>query len=306
MGRRCILNNNCQSGKYAVFVNNSGITSTECVPCRNFDCEMCDQTQPSVCISCKRNWIKPLLMNGQCVASCAVGQYHSPAGVCASCDATCATCDGPGSCLSCSVGGGTPYMHNGQCVSMCPVGFSRDNSTMTCQPCHPTCSTCTAPADASRCITCLASSSTPFKAYQVAVGNCSTFCPLGQFGDTAAGSCAPCPSNCKACTNSTHCTECVSNFNTVLNGVCVDKPPPAVGTSAGASQLGDLATLARQSAASGGLDTGYPVTGVGLQEPLIPQARAANNVSYPSTPEIQRVILVGRLWTLAPPLPPPQ
>jgi hypothetical protein len=97
----------------------------------------------------------------------------------------------------------------------------------------------------------------------------------------------------------------VSNFNTVLNGVCVDKPPPAVGASAGASQLGDLATLARQSAASGGLDTGYPVTGVGLQEPLIPQARAANNVSYPSTPEIQRVILVGRLWTLAPPLPPP-
>ena len=68
----------------------------ECSACENYDCDVCSPTDGTTCLSCKSDWIRPILHNGACVAACPALHTYQPhaKGACTACDDTCGTCDG--------------------------------------------------------------------------------------------------------------------------------------------------------------------------------------------------------------------
>lgn len=82
--------------------------------------------------------------------------------------------------------------------------------------CHPSCASCT---NASHCTPPSACNSSQY----LYKGACVSACPQEHFG--SAGLCHDCPANCKACTDSTFCTECLAGNYYLLNGKCTSQCP---------------------------------------------------------------------------------
>ena len=260
-GARCALPPCFTRGHYVL----PTATSRECVACDNFDCAACDPADPSACLSCKNDWIRPVLVGSVCVeraAACGTGQYVTTSGTCAACDASCAACDGPAaeSCLSCGTSGGQPFFDRGACVSVCPSGFAA-NATGHCLPCHYGCATCTAPGDAQACMACNSGGSRPF--FDSLTSNCTTFCGNGRYGSAATSACEACPAECTECASPSTCTACVEGRQP-LSGACVLTGSREVADDKGAvDELVTLAADAKYKAENKELDTGLPLSSVG-------------------------------------------
>ena len=296
-GKRCVLS--CSAGSY-LLVPLLG----QCAECANYDCETCDAADPTRCLACKPTpWIRRVLKSdGKCHESCESGEYLTSSGICAACDATCDSCDGPGAfaCKGCDVGGELPIFHHGQCTATCPAGFaSGTESAASCLPCHSTCGSCDAPAEAARCTTCAAATS-HFLPRGVSAGSCRTSCLAGEYG--SAGRCVACEGGCTRCRAAGACTECAAGL-VLRGGKCGESSATATRTAADA--IGALFTLAnttRTMAEDAKLDTGYTLTAMRLQTPRVPTAKeAALGLAGVPVYEVQRIVIVAN----APPAPGP-
>jgi len=123
------------------------------------DCHACDVNATAAananCTSCAPPL--PLLLDGRCVDECPAGQFADPSGLCVPCDASCASCRGPGAtdCTSCEVIGVQSHLRDGSCVDACGAGYYADDHPLVrkCHRCHLSCATCTGPR-ASQCMSC--------------------------------------------------------------------------------------------------------------------------------------------------------
>jgi len=158
------------------------------------------------------------------------------------CDASCATCSGPGAneCTSCNLG---DELYNGQCVSTCPAGTYTDGSV--CSACDASCTTCsgTGPNACTSCPSgqvvqggaCVAAPVGCPSGQFMYNGQCVSTCPSGTYVNS--GTCTPC--------SDTHCTTCAGNvcstcnagyyFNTPTQNLCVLSADCPIGTGSGAN-----------------------------------------------------------------------
>ncbi|XP_074526804.1 extracellular matrix organizing protein FRAS1 [Halichoeres trimaculatus] len=181
-------------------------------------CSACSGPSQTDCVSCSDP--AALLKDGQCVADCGDG-FYSREGVCAACDASCASCfpDNP-NCLSCSPGSA---LHHGKCISECPDQHYLDSGR--CRACHRTCSSCWGPS-VSQCSTC------PGELPLLHLGQCVEVCGAGLFAQDAT--CHNCHPTCRSCVGplSSDCLTCVKPEEVLLpqpgltQGVCSPACPP--------------------------------------------------------------------------------
>jgi hypothetical protein len=199
----------------------SNPTCQPCLVCaaNEFETSPCTDSSNRACSTCTQACPTGQFLSGSCSAtsnptcqacsSCNASQFVatpcSPTSntVCAACQSQCATCRNDASCQTCA---GSLVLQNSNCVSNCTSGFFVDGSN-TCQPCATGCAVCTGPSTAS-CVKC------PGSEFLLASGACASFCPLGTYGDVAAGRCVAC-SSCNAATqfqtracSGTQNTEC--------------------------------------------------------------------------------------------------
>ena len=317
VGRTC--RKTCPPRRYPV--------GNHCVPCSNYDCEQCSYDDPTTCLECKSleqtkgswqngvrlgregvswPWIRPTLINGQCFSGCPAGEHATSTGKCAVCDASCATCSGDGNhaCLTCDPQGSASYWHAGRCLASCPDG-SAVNATGHCHPCHSLCETCSAPGDAQACTACVADSAFPFLPYTQSHGtSCKSVCPSGQYGNVASGRCLPCGETCTRCSSANRCTECMTGLK-LISGTCIPIGEKKTARQA-KEELVSVASLARNRASEGSLDTGFPVASLSMMPPRVGVVTTTNNVTYLQLHEIQRITLTGNAPPpLVPPLPAP-
>jgi len=298
-GTECVLD--CPTGQYR-------LSGGECAACANFDCETCSTSDPAVCHSCKQSvsnsaWIHPVLKaDGKCHGSCKGGEFLSSSGTCTACDATCASCDGPGklACTQCDENGLLPSFHGGRCLASCVPGTAATQKVgSVCRPCDPTCATCAAPADASACTAC-AVGVPLFLPRGVILGACSARCPTGEYG--FGGRCVACEDGCTRCSGTGACSEC-STALVLRGGRCGASSGRQQLTSADTTnQLFALANATKNMAQAGAFDTGFSITSMGMQMPTVPTRQlAGNGTSAPLIHEMQRIVIVGN----APPAPGP-
>ena len=305
-GKRCVQS--CSKGSYM-------LPGGQCTECANYDCETCSATDSTLCHACKpRPWIRPVLgLDGKCSVGCASGQFLGSTGACTACDASCASCDGPGSfaCTGCDPSGELSIFHRGKCIAACAPGFASGQSgSVGCRSCHPTCSSCAAPANASACTSCDATTSR-FLPRGVASGRCSTNCAAGEYG--SAGVCVACDDGCTRCRGAGLCTAC-SAGRVLRSGRCGEPSSTMKKTARQATnQLSALADTTKSMAQGGALDTGYQVASMGMQTPKTPKAKdAPTSAIGPAVFEKQRIVIVGNAPSApgppsppAPPMPPP-
>ena len=192
------------------------------------------------------------LSGGACktCSSCPSGTYLSAActtttnTVCNPCDASCATCSGPGTaaCTSCTAG---KYLSGGACTTCTtcgpgtyPSAACTATTNTVCSACDPSCMTCSGPAP-SQCGTC------PVGFFLNAGGACQA-CTICAAGTYASAACTT--------TADTACTECAA-------GTYAPTPGATSCTGCGSCDDGDPCTTDACSATSG--CTHAPIAGCG-------------------------------------------
>lgn len=298
MGNRCARS--CSAGSFA-------LPGGQCADCTNYDCEMCDAADPTRCLTCKPlPWIRSVLKpDGQCHERCASGEFLASTGLCTACDATCASCDGPGSraCTGCDSGGHLRIFH-GQCIAACPAGFaSGPRPGDGCQPCHQTCGECDAPGEATACTTCTTAARL-FMPRNASIGSCRSRCLAGEYG--SGGTCVACEEGCTRCRATGACTACTEGL-VLRDGRC-GPPSGAVRRfkNETTNQLFGIANRTKSLASAGELDMGYTVGSILMETPTVPVAQGpAVDLTGSPVYERQRIVIVGNSPVApTPPTPP--
>lgn len=168
------------------------------------------------------------LNNGKyCVSQCPLtsggaGQYKAANGTCATCEATCQTCNGANNndCLTCVSGKVLSYGF-ATCLSACPDGQYAPSGSQTCLPCSVNCLTCS--TNSSHCDSCTLSVNGLALFLLSSSNTCLSSCPIGKFGNTTTSICDPCHSSCRTCVGplETDCLSCSSGSFDITNTTCV-------------------------------------------------------------------------------------
>ena len=300
-GKKCVLQ--CSKGSYQ-------LPSGHCTECANYDCETCSVADPTLCHTCKPSpWIRPVLgSDGKCSEGCSSGQFLTSTGVCATCDATCSSCDGPDAlaCTACDPSGASPIFDHGQCVAACPPGYAPGRHATkgsVCRACHQTCGSCEVPKNASACSTCSAPASL-FLPRGASTGKCGASCAAGEYG--SGGVCVACEDGCTRCGGTRSCTACARGL-VLRRGRCITGGSRRRKTRGNATnELSEVADATERMARSGELDTGYQIASIGMQSPTIPKAKGAPTSAIGlAVHERQRIVIVGNAPAApAPPSPP--
>ncbi|KAK7039422.1 insulin-like growth factor binding protein, partial [Favolaschia claudopus] len=160
---------------------------------------------------------------GSCIEGCPAGTFPIPPSEYYECDASCATCSGPGpnQCKTCRADGDY-VLGNGHCNVVCPAGKYKGLQG-DCLACNSACATCD--GSATTCTSCAPGQSLsgstcacPNSQYRNAVGDCSTC-------DSSCTACAESPSTCSACAfgfslSGSSCQPCVDGSYPSAPGVC--------------------------------------------------------------------------------------
>ena len=148
------------------------------------------------------NYLQTLVGPAQCLTTCPLPTIPDlSTHRCIICDASCASCSGPGpgNCMSCL---GNNYLQSpfgpSQCLSTCPLQTYSDISTHICQLCDSTCATCST-AGSNYCLSCK-----PNFFLQTLTGpaQCLSNCPSHTYPDTLTNVCQNCDISCETCQNS--------------------------------------------------------------------------------------------------------
>lgn len=201
----------CLSG-YTTFRRESSII---CAPCMT-SCRTCAEGKPSTCLSCGNGFY---LLNVTCVP----------------CSANCGECTAAG-CLTCSPGFfmtsqqtcalncilpcATCSVTDAEKCESCIAGYSFDDVTQTCvevRTCAEGCIVCPMGYSLSEglCLPCTKENCQSCNAADL--GLCFS-CKPGFFLN-AAGTCDPCPAQCRTCLTGNGCTLCSKGFTVKENAV---------------------------------------------------------------------------------------
>ena len=211
----------CELGWHQFEGCDTGACECDRQDCEDESCQTCADGPSGACTSC--GGPLPWMHAGQCYAVCGPGYYADNAtGVCATCDASCLTCNGPGQsgCLSCRALG-THAFHApagaggaGTCSASCPVGFFTDGQR-ECHACHSSCDTCHGPSstDCTSCVdhTCWEHGGCPAAIKPLWQGHsCVKACAAGTY-PTESRNCSACDEACSACLgpSASECIECM-------------------------------------------------------------------------------------------------
>ena len=189
------------------------------------------------------------MSNGTCVSFCTDSQYYSADQQCEPCDASCASCSGPGhgSCTSCDV---ESVLFDGTCSATCPSRWFVGGRG-SCSPCDRTCASCTG-SGARDCTTCLPSSngtSNPYWLGSVGVrrtgGQCLATCPDGFFEQDTNGMCQRCFGACATCggPGATACESCSWLTPYFWRGSCYTTCPRGTYNDAGLCRACDASCV---------------------------------------------------------------
>lgn len=132
------------------------------------------------------------------------------------CQSNCLNCTSFQNCVSCAF----PFnLVNGYCSLSCPAGYYL-TLFMNCSLCPSACLSCFSSGTSVTCVSC----ANGYLYYNTSSGlrSCLTSCPTAYFADQSSGWCSRCLSSCSACTGTTNCTQCLSNF-TLSNGLCLNQ-----------------------------------------------------------------------------------
>ena len=176
----------------------SGITANDCTSC-NSHAAGATVTSPGPCL-------------------CSQTYYPNPnASICASCNASCLTCNGPAAtqCTGCQSGA---TFNTGLKTCSCSAGYVAMPDARHCVAvCDSTCQSCSAPGPTS-CTGCFSNAS-------IIGGAC--VCDASTFPTPTSRVCAGCHESCSTCSGvlSTQCTGCLANAALTGLGTCACVDP---------------------------------------------------------------------------------
>eukprot|EP00049_Salpingoeca_infusionum_P027963 m.35257 g.35257 ORF g.35257 m.35257 type:complete len:2485 (+) comp9868_c0_seq1:133-7587(+) len=201
----------CYEGYYSTTTNGPTTLVSTTVPDTLPSCNDTQYFAGTGCVDCLT--ADDCMMNQTLVGECR--NYSGP--VCASCYATCATCDGTTGldCTTCAFGFFWDAAR-ARCVSECPAGQFLNKKKGQCQYCSPLCATCTN-AQIDSCLSCDIGG-----ALFLSGSTCSQTCPSGHYKDTSTHTCRAC-TQCDG-TTQYQTAECGDASNTVCGDLteCLD------------------------------------------------------------------------------------
>lgn len=208
----------CPGGYYAETSRSSCTLCPVNLNCGN--CTMDNTTLIVKCTSCAYGYFYQT-NTSTCVFFCEPNQFSNKGNnTCINCDASCATCDGPGSSYCTSCPNTTLYTTNvtgGYCISNC--SSSQTRSGANCLPCDKTCLTCGG-TSSNQCTSC------PNGTFLSSTSYCRYVCPGGTYPNTLLNRCSNCDGSCTNCFGPTinNCTACINGMF-LYNFTCTIKCP---------------------------------------------------------------------------------